>query len=122
MSELDLKPNSTPSASPTSTPSTPDFAVATQPSYLRTLFLGPEGLRPGWGFAFYALMFYFLQELAVNLASSRDFGASGLWSMMLQELGSLGAAVIPALVLARLERRSWKAYGLPATQGLGRSF
>jgi membrane protease YdiL (CAAX protease family) len=89
---------------------------------LRTLFLGPAGLRPGWGFAFYALMFYFLQELAVNLASSRDFGASGLWSMMLQELGSLGAAVIPALVLARVERRSWKAYGLPATEALGRSF
>jgi len=30
----------------------PDFAAAVQPSYLRTVFLGPEGLRAGWGFAF----------------------------------------------------------------------
>jgi membrane protease YdiL (CAAX protease family) len=122
MSELEINMESSPSPSPASTPSGPDFAVATQPSYVRVLFLGPEGLRPGWGFAFYVAMFYPLQRLAVDLAWSRDFGASGLWSMMLEELCDLVAAVIPALILARVERRPWKAYGLPGRQAFGRLF
>ena len=122
MSDLEVNPNDAPPESPTLTPPGPDFAVATQPSYARTLFLGPEGLRPGWGLAFYAVMFYPLQRLAVDLASSRDFGASGLWSMMLEELGRLVSAVIPAVVLARIERRSWNAYGLPGAQAFGRLF
>ena len=122
MSELEVNPNRVPPESPALTPPGPDFAVATQPSYARTLFLGPEGLRPGWGLVFYAVMFYPLQRLAVDLASSRDFGASGLWSMMLEELGRLVSAVIPAVVLARIERRSWKAYGLPGAQAFGRLF
>ncbi len=42
--------------------------------------------------------------------------------MMLEEFGTLLAAVIPALVLARVERRPWKSYGLPARQAFGRLF
>jgi membrane protease YdiL (CAAX protease family) len=122
MSELHTNPEITPAPDSAATPSSPGFAVATQPSYARTLFLGPEGLRPGWGVAFYLITFYLLQKVAVDLASSRDFGASGLWSMMLGEFGSLIAAVIPALVLARVERRPWKAYSLPGKQALGRLF
>lgn len=122
MNELDAHTESTPAPNPAPTPSSPDFAVATQPSYAHTLFLGPKGLRPGWGLAFYVVTFYLLQKLVVDLASSRDFGASGLWSMMLAELGSLIAAVIPALVLARVERRPWKVYGLPGKQAFGRLF
>jgi membrane protease YdiL (CAAX protease family) len=56
------------------------------------------------------------------LASLRDFGASGLWAMMLGEFGSLIAAVIPALVLARVERRPWNVYGLPGKQAFRRLF
>ncbi|HME36719.1 MAG TPA: type II CAAX endopeptidase family protein [Candidatus Sulfotelmatobacter sp.] len=118
MSELEVNTES----SPAPAPSAPDFAVATQPSYARTLFLGPHGLRPGWGLAFYALTFLMLQRLAADLAASRDLGASGLWSMMLAEFGSLVAAAIPAVVLARVERRPWSAYGLPGKQAFGRLF
>ena len=122
MSELETNTESSSAPSPAPTPSGPDFAIATQPSYVRTLFLGPEGLRPGWGLAFYVAMFYPLQRLAVEWAWSRDLGASGLWSMMLEELGNLVAAVIPAVILARVERRPWKAYGLPGKQAFGRFF
>ena len=41
---------------------------------------------------------------------------------MLEEFGMLLAAIAPALVLARIERRPWKAYGLPAAQALGKMF
>jgi len=121
MSELHTNTESSSAQDPTQT-STPDFAVATQPSYAHTLFLGPEGLRSGWGFAFYVLTFYLLQKLAVDIASSWDLGSSGLWSMMLEESCNLVAAVIPAVVLARVERRPWKVYGLPGKQAFGRLF
>jgi uncharacterized protein len=100
----------------------PDFSMATQPSYVRTLFLGSDGLRPGWGLAFYAGMFLALQKLAAELAWSRDLGASGLWSMLLEEFGDVMAAVIPAIVLARIEGRPWKMYGLPGRQAFGKLF
>ena len=98
----------------------PDFAV--QPSYVRTVFLGPDGLRAGWGFAFYVAMLYLLQFVASRWAGSVELGASGLWSMMLEELGVLVAAVIPALVLGRVEKRQWGVYGLPARQAFGKLF
>jgi membrane protease YdiL (CAAX protease family) len=103
-------------------PAGPEFALATQPSYLRTVFLCPEGLRAGWGLAFYVAMFLLLQRPVAGLAWSRDFGASGLWSMMLEELGDLLAAVIPAVVLMLVERRPWRVYGLPARETFGRLF
>jgi uncharacterized protein len=126
MSEFEANPVSVPA--PQSTPESapvepgPDFAAATQPSYARTLFLDAEGLRPGWGLVFYALMFLALQRVAVESASALDFGASGLWSQLLGEAGSLMAAVIPAVVLMRIEQRPWKSYGLPASQAFGRLF
>src|SRR6266566_921359 len=89
MSELDTSTEATPAPNPASAPSGPDFGLATQPSYAHTVFWGPEGLRPGWGFAFYVAIFYPLQKLAVDLAWSRDFGASGLWSMLLEEFCDL---------------------------------
>jgi membrane protease YdiL (CAAX protease family) len=45
-----------------------------------------------------------------------------LWSMLLEEFCDLLAAVIPAIVLARVERRPWKLFGLPGKQLFGRWF
>jgi membrane protease YdiL (CAAX protease family) len=105
---------------PTSVPaSAPDFAV--QPSYVRTVFLGPDGLRAGWGFAFYVLMLYVLRFVVSRWAGALESG-NELWSMMLEELVVLAAAVVPSLVLARVERRPWGAFGLPLRQAFGKLF
>lgn len=122
MADLEINGQSHPSGPTSSAPPAPEFAAATAPSYTATLFLGSDGLRPGWGLAIYIVIFLLLQRLAVDLAWSHDFGDSGLWSMMLEELGSLAAAVIPAALLARIERRPWGAYGLPGKQAFGRKF
>src|ERR1700722_3148994 len=88
-------------------PSAPDFAV--QPSYVRTVFFGPDGLRAGWGFAFYVLMLYVLRFLVSRWVGALLPVGSELWSMMLEELVALVAAVVPAVVLARVEGRPWGA-------------
>ncbi len=115
-----FQPNS---ESPDALPRTgPQFAAASQPPYARTLFFGPDGLRPGWGFAFYALSFLALQKIAASLVAYHDFGASGLWAMLLEEVAFFVAAVIPSLALARIEHRSWGEYGLPTARAFGRLF
>lgn len=100
----------------------PSFAAATAPSYIDTLFRGLEGLRPGWGLAFYVIAFLFLQQAAVQAAWAHDLGYSGLWSDLLEKIGNFLAAAIPAVVLSRIERRPWSAYGLSVKQAFGRLF
>jgi hypothetical protein len=117
ISNEERQPPSSDSANPA-----PDFAAAVQSSYVRTVFFGPAGLKAGWGFAFYVAMFYPLQFAATRWANSLNPPANGLRSMMLEEFGVLLAAVFPALVLMRIERRPWQMYGLPTQQAFGRLF
>jgi uncharacterized protein len=122
MSELETKPES---GSPPDAPppiEAPDFSAVTQPSYAHTLLFGPDGLRPGWGLAFYLAIYWGLKKQLLAWAWSHDFGAGGLWNAMLAEGVSLVAALIPALVMARAERRPWRVYGLPGKQALGKRF
>ncbi len=101
-------------------PAAPEFAV--QPSYVRTVFLGPDGLRAGWGFAFYVGIFYPLQFVVSRWIGSLELGASGLWSMMLEEFGMLLAAALPAVVLGGVEKRACGTYGLPGRLAFGKLF
>jgi CAAX protease family protein len=98
----------------------PEFAVG--PSYVWTVFFGPEGLRAGWGLAFYVAMYYLLQFVADRWAGSVQLGGEGLWSMMLEEFAILVAAVVPALLLWRVEGRAWGSYGLPGRIAFGKLF
>ena len=100
----------------------PDFAAGVQPSYARTVFLGPDGLRAGWGLAFYVTMFYLLHSVLGWWAGALERDPSGLWSMMLEEFVVLAAAVLPAFVLARVEKRPWGTFGLPARRAFGKLF
>ncbi len=122
MANLEIKGPKDSSVNPDSDGPSLQFALARAPSYARTLFLGPDGLRPGWGLAFYWVVFLSLQRLFVDLAWSRDLGYSGLWSSLLAELGSMVAALIPSVALARVEQRRWRVYGLPPRSAFGRLF
>ena len=115
------KQNDSP-ASSASSGNAPEFAAAATPSYGHTLFLGPDGLRPGWGFLFYGVTFFVLQNLVATAVGSRDLGAGGLWSDFWGEFGNLIAALIPAIVLARVECRPWGEYGLPLRSTFARRF
>jgi len=112
MNEPQLKTGDAPPPAPAPEAPVPDFSGSQSP-YAQTLFIGPEGLRPGWGLTLYVAMFLPLERVAVALAWSRNLGASGLWSEMLEEFGIFVAAAMASLILARVERRSWSVYGLP---------
>ena len=125
MSELDTNTeNTAPPDLPPPAPA-PEFAAASQPSYARILFLGSDGLRPGWGFAFYFVMFYLLQKALSAGLSQWDQSANGmnprLYEALLEAAGLL-AALIPAIVLTRVEKRPWGVYGLPLGRAFGKLF
>ena len=122
MTDLETKKQDDSKPNPHAPDSAPGFAAASAPSYTRTLFFAPDGLRPGWGLAFYILLFLLLQQLAVQFAWRRNLGDSGLWSMLLEEFGRLLAALVPSILLTRLEHRSWSTYGLPPKQAFGSRF
>jgi uncharacterized protein len=112
------------SATSSPTPS-PEFAVASQASYARILFFGPHGLRPGWGFVFYVAAFFVLQRLTdagVTAWVHFSLRMSPRISDALFEFSGLVAAAVPAVILARVEKRPWAVYGLPLPRALGRLF
>ncbi len=104
------------------TPLVPDFAAAVQPSYVRSVFFGRDGLKAGWGLAFYVAAYYPLQFVASRWAWSWYRGWNWLWPMMLAEMGVMLAALVPAVALAVVERRPWGAYGLPVRLAFGKMF
>jgi membrane protease YdiL (CAAX protease family) len=91
-----------------------------QGPWLRKLFVGAGGLRSGWSFALYMGMFALIVEVEGWWAESLHFGE--LWSQMYFELGVLVAAVIPAVVMGRIERRPWGSYGLPLRELFSKLF
>ena len=96
------------------------------PSGLTPLFLGPNGLRAGWRFAIFVIAFLLLLRGIFPLIDRFFFpsphGTPPLWVFLVFEIESTIAAVVPALLLSRLENRSFDGYGLPRKNAFGKSF
>jgi hypothetical protein len=101
-------------------PSTPPNSV------IHTAFIGPDGLRAGWRFAIYvASLFAILYGLAWAtrpLIPHRPHEAPPVWVFLFGELESLVAAIVPAIFLARMEKRRFGDYGLPLANVFGKQF
>jgi membrane protease YdiL (CAAX protease family) len=87
---------------------------------LHNIFMSNNGLRSGWGLVLYFGMFALVLAAGSWLTQSLHF--SDLWSQMLNQVGALAAAVIPALALARIEKRHWGDYGLQMQRGFSKLF
>jgi CAAX protease family protein len=124
MSEIEIKPESGVAPGASAEQPAPDFSAASQSSYASTLFVGLEGLRPGWGILIYLVAFLALDKLIAPWIFG--WGWFGRFDYrltdILAELAAFVAAVIPALVLARIERRPWSVYGLPFRRAFGKLF
>ncbi len=94
---------------------------------VRWVFFGAGGLRSGWRLlAYVALAFLFAFALThlVSLIAHGAVRGRGLHpaSVLRQESVLAGAVLLAAGVMARLERRSFAAYGLPPRGLLGGLF
>ena len=110
----------------TSTSETSSTAVellsAKSASHSNFLF-GPEGLRPGWGFVLYlALVFALVMVLQKVLAPLMHELSGTLWPDMVGRVVVALCAVLPAMLMARLEKRPFGVYGLPSQGAFGKKF
>jgi membrane protease YdiL (CAAX protease family) len=123
------KESLTPQASDTSQPQQAEnIAPSLTPRELslsqrvHTLFVGAEGLRLVWRFVLYLAMATGIAFLLGALFHILHLTTNRLWMMMLTEIQLLIAAVIPALIMARVENRPFGAYGLPPRMAFGKLF
>ena len=94
-----------------------------KPSGIRRIFVGPHGIRAGWRFVLYALMFRaMVLILGFLLGPWNPHGTGRLWMQQIIEFGSLLAALIPAIVMGRIEKHAFGDYGLPGQNAFGKLF
>ncbi len=88
------------------------------------IFIGPNGVRALWSLLIYALLVFTLgvglTKLLHPLVGNVNVLAPG--GMIFAETLTFLVVLIPALVLARLERRPAGAYGLPLRGAFGKHF
>lgn len=112
----------------------PMEAVAPPPPSPNTIFRGPNGIRAGWrvliflamvaGLAFVINLSIFLALHFFGTRGSARFAASSLTptAAAITDGGIFLLTAIAALIMARIERRKWGEYGLPAASAFGRHF
>jgi hypothetical protein len=94
-----------------------------EPDSFTKLFIGPDGLRSGWGFALYlALVVAMVMAARVLLKPGMHQLKGTVWQFLAQELIFVTCAVLPAVVMSRIERRPFGDYGLPARGAFGVRF
>ena len=87
------------------------------------LLVGPEGLRPGWRIFLYlgmgVIIFLLLSSLE-RLIPER--GAGPLWQQMYIQAVLAVSALLPAVIMAAIEKQPFGAYGLPWRNAFGKLF
>jgi uncharacterized protein len=97
--------------------------VPLSPASVETIFVGPEGLRAGWRFLLYVGMWRLSFLLLRGLVDSvQPHEVHGIWRGLIGELEFLASAILPALVMAAIEKRPFGEYGLPRRFAFGKSF
>jgi len=110
----------------------PTSAVSPAPApppgpLIHKVFIGPAGLRAGWRFAIYMtgfIVFALLISRAIRplLPPRGAHQVPRLWVFLVGECVSLVAAIVPAIPMARIERRPFGNYGLPGEGAFGLRF
>jgi len=93
---------------------------------MKTIFIGPKGIRAGWRFALFVfLLFAFSKLLFWCVTTAFHYQESEGWyapDFMLEGVFSLGAALAAAWLMSRIERRRFSAYGLTRRGMFGKLF
>jgi CAAX protease family protein len=101
-------------------------ATASRPFRFREVFLGPAGLRAGWGLLVFVLINQGLAAvLFLTLQKVMRLPDRPAWSpplLMAGEAVLLTFALVGTAVMSRIERRPFAAYGVPLRAAFGRLF
>jgi membrane protease YdiL (CAAX protease family) len=104
----------------------PGLATTSQPllhAPMHNLFVGEHGLRAGWRFLLYVgLWRVFLVLIPALVRYVQPHEAHGIWQDLIAELEFLVSAVLPALIMAAIEKWSFDDYGLARRYAFGKSF
>lgn len=101
----------------------PQLAPSAPPPFLHTIFAGPQGLRAGWSLLIYLVMGLCIALVLIWVTKGyQPHGAARLWMMALSEAELLAAALIPAVIMGKIEKRPVGVYGLPRRSAFGRLF
>lgn len=108
----------------------PDPPAPAGPSKLRQVFIGPDGLRPGWGLAiFIALTFGVIQGLAVAAShlhllpkdAAAETNVSPAFAFFSEAVPFL-AILLVTWIMSKIERRPHASYGLGSRRALPHFF
>jgi membrane protease YdiL (CAAX protease family) len=101
-------------------------------SILRKVFWGPNGLRAGWRIVIYLPLTYLLSEaiwallihisITARILSAHVRGVMTAPFGIIDEIPLLLCFPLPALVMAKFERRQFGEYGLPLAGAFGKLF
>jgi membrane protease YdiL (CAAX protease family) len=110
----------------------PSAADVPSPSVPNTVFRGPNGIRAGWRVLIFlalsaacgGVLFVVAGALRVLLGDRVQFNASQLTptGTLLTEGLIFVLTAIPALIMAKIEKRKFGEYGLPARFAFGKDF
>jgi len=90
---------------------------------LRGIFIGASGPLPGWRIFLYlgmGVILFFLLSPLEQLIPLRDAGR--LWRDLYIQSVLVIASLVPAALMAAIEKRSFSAYGLTARSAFGKQF
>jgi uncharacterized protein len=99
----------------------------------RKIFIGPNGVRAGWRFIMYVLLFaalvYIFQRILKFIPSFVEIVRTGQREGILTpqfefifESTVIAAALVAAGIMARFEKRRFGVYGLPVEKAFGKLF
>lgn len=98
------------------------MTAAERESPLRDVFLGPDGIYPATRWLIYLGMGWIVYQMEGWLLLSLRPFLGVLWWGMVIEASRMLAAILPAVVMARIEGRSFGDFGLPVRHAFGRNF
>src|SRR5579863_4592964 len=89
---------------------------------LRSIFVGPNGVRAGWRLAAYIAIAFALFRMTGYLETATLSGIDPDLRWLINEFVTFVVLVIAALVMGRFEKRDLGAYGLPWRKMFQRRF
>jgi len=108
---------------PTTLPSLTLFAEPRRESPLREVFMGTEGLYAGTRWLIYLVMcgvVLLIEGTIIHFI--RPHAGRLVWWGIVTETSMMLAAILPGLVMAKIEGKSFADFGLPVQRAFGRNF